>query len=54
MFYNGDKKTVKTDLGELRMEELRILIEKLDDKDECIVRRLCAIVQRYLEKRGRL
>lgn len=37
------------------MEKLKTLLMKLDDKkDSNIIRQLCAIIYRYLEKRGRL
>ena len=37
------------------MEKLKTLLTKLDDKkDSNIIRQLCAIIYRYLEKRGRL
>ncbi len=37
------------------MEQLKTLLSKLDeDNDLNIIRQLCAILYRYLEKRGRL
>lgn len=37
------------------MEKLKTLLTKLDDKkDSNIIKQLCAIIYRYLEKRGRL
>lgn len=36
------------------MEELKILLSKLDNSDHKIIRQLYAILYRYLEKRGRL
>lgn len=37
------------------MEQLTNLLSKLDEKNDLnIIRQLCAILYRYLEKRGRL
>lgn len=37
------------------MEKLKTLLTKLDDKkDSNIIKQLCAIIYRYLEKRGRI
>ena len=36
------------------MKELKRLISKLNETDSYIIRQLCAIIYRYLEKRGRL
>lgn len=36
------------------MEELEILLSKLDNSDYKIIQQLYAILYRYLEKRGRL
>lgn len=41
--------------GGTYMEQLKTLLSKLDeDNDLNIIRQLCAILYRYLEKRGRL
>ena len=36
------------------MNELQDLLSKLEPDDYKIIRQLCAIIYRYLEKRGRL
>lgn len=36
------------------MEQLQKLLSKLDESDKVIIRQLCAVVYRYLEKRKRL
>ncbi len=36
------------------MNELQVLISKLNESDAIIIRQLCAIIYRYLEKRGRI
>lgn len=36
------------------MEELGKLLSKLSEEDVRIIKQVCAIVYRYLEKRGRL
>lgn len=36
------------------MEELKSLLLKLNEDDLTIIRQLCAILYRYLEKRGRI
>ena len=37
------------------MDQLKTLLSKLSDEDDSnIIRQLCAIIYRYLEKRGRL
>lgn len=36
------------------MDELKALISKLTENDVTIIKQLCAIIYRYLEKRGRI
>lgn len=36
------------------MDELKALISKLTENDIIIIKQLCAIIYRYLEKRGRI
>lgn len=36
------------------MEELEKLLSKLSEEDGRIIKQICVIIYRYLEKRGRL
>ena len=35
------------------MKELKMLISRLHENDSAIIRQLCAVIYRYLERRGR-
>lgn len=36
------------------LDDLEKILSKLDERDECIIKQLIAILFRYLEKRGRI
>ena len=53
-YHNVNGKPQTPRWGGLHMEELEKLLSKLSEEDCRIIKQICAIVYRYLEKRGRL